>query len=74
MTFPPSPGLIRHPDRHGPFRHDSNRWQVAVLDHQASSCEPCHSWNLLQWHRLGERAKYLEGMYSLFAGALSRKT
>ncbi len=43
-------------------------------DHEMSSCEPCYSWNVFHSWQLGDREKFLEGMYSLFAGALSRKT
>ncbi|MBN1807507.1 MAG: hypothetical protein JW909_00450 [Planctomycetes bacterium] len=64
--------------RHGPqrkfCRHDSNCWQVPVLDHEISSCEPCYSWNVFISHQAADRCNFLEGMYSLFAGSLSRKT
>ncbi len=39
-----------------------------------SSCEPCYSWNVFHSWQLGDRARFLEGMYSLFAGAVSRQT
>jgi len=48
--------------------------QPAVLHHEMSSCEPCYSWNVYHSHQNGDRYRYLEGMYSLFAGALSRGT
>lgn len=64
--------------REGPqkryYRHDSYCWQVPCLDHEMSSCEPCYSWNVFHSWQLGDREKFLEGMYSLFAGSLSRKT
>lgn len=64
--------------REGPQRHyyrrDSYIWQVPCLDHEMSSCEPCYSWNVFHSWQLGDREKFLEGMYSLFAGGLSRKT
>jgi hypothetical protein len=64
--------------REGPqrryYRHDSHAFQVPCLDHEMSSCEPCYSWNVFHSWQLGDREKFLEGMYSLFAGALSRKT
>jgi hypothetical protein len=44
------------------------------LIHEISSCEPCYSWNVYHSHQLGDRQRYLEGMYSLFTGALSRQT
>ncbi|MFN2224159.1 MAG: hypothetical protein ACK2UH_16505, partial [Candidatus Promineifilaceae bacterium] len=39
-----------------------------------SSCEPTYSWNILHSHQLGARDDFLTGMYSLFAGAVSRQT
>ena len=64
--------------REGPqrefYRRDSNCWQVPVLDHEMSSCEPVYSWNIFHSWQLGDRAKFLEGMYSLFAGGLSQQT
>ena len=48
--------------------------QVPYLEHEMSSCEPCYSWNVFHSWQLGDREKFLEGMYSLFAGGLSRKT
>jgi len=64
--------------REGPqtrfYRRFSNCWQTPCLDHEISSCEPCYSWNLFHSHQLGDRAHFLEGLYSLFAGALSRQT
>src|SRR5262249_55582027 len=35
---------------------------------------PTYSWNLFHTHQLGERDRYLAGMYSLFVGGLSRQT
>lgn len=64
--------------REGPqrryFRYDSHLGQVPCLDREMSSCEPCYSWNVFHSWQLGDREKFLEGMLSLFAGALSRKT
>jgi len=64
--------------REGPqakfFRHDSSCWQIPALDHEMSSCEPCYSWNVFFPWQEGDRQRFLEGMYSLFAGSLSRKT
>lgn len=45
-----------------------------VLEHEISTCEPCYSWNVTHSWKLGDRQHYLEGMYSLFAGALSQQT
>jgi hypothetical protein len=64
--------------REGPqrkyYRRDSNFWQVPVLDHEMSSCEPCYSWNVFHTWQAGDRQHFLEGMYSLFAGSCSRQT
>jgi hypothetical protein len=56
------------------YRHDSNCGQVPCLDHELSSCEPCYSWNVFHSWQTGDRLKFLEGMYSLWAGVLSRQT
>ncbi len=45
-----------------------------VLAHEISSCEPCYSWNIVHSWQLGDREKFLEGMYSLFTGAISPQT
>ncbi len=64
--------------REGPqqrfYRRESNCWQVPVLDHEMSSCEPCYSWNIYHSWQLGDREKFLEGMYSIFAGGVSQQT
>ncbi len=64
--------------REGPqwqmYRRNSNCWQVAVLDHEMSSCEPCYSWNLFHTWQMADRARFLEGLYSLFTGSVSRQT
>lgn len=64
--------------REGPprrfYRMDSSPWIVPSLQHEMSSCEPCYSWNVFHSWRQGDRRHFLEGMYSLFAGSLSRKT
>jgi hypothetical protein len=46
----------------------------AVLHHEISSCEPCYSWNIVNSWQTGDRARFLEGMYALFAGAISNQT
>jgi hypothetical protein len=56
------------------YRPDANCWQVPVLNHEMSSCEPCYSWNIFHSWQLGDRDRFLEGMFSVFAGAMSRKT
>jgi hypothetical protein len=52
----------------GPF------YQPPVLVHEMASSECCYSWNIPQAHQSGDRGRFLEGMYSLFTGALSRNT
>ncbi|MFC1537540.1 hypothetical protein ACFL4P_01800 [Gemmatimonadota bacterium] len=66
------------------FRNGPNRkfydhrtgdcWQRPVLIREISSCEPCYSWNVYHSWQLNDRNRYLEGMYSLLSGALSRQT
>ncbi len=46
----------------------------AVLDHEQSSSEPCYSWNMFHNWQLGDRDRYLEGMYGLLVGGLSQDT
>ncbi len=64
--------------REGPprgfYRHDANFTQIGALEHEVSSAEPCYSWNVFHSWQQGDRQHFLEGMYSLFAGAVSRKT
>lgn len=64
--------------REGPnlLLHDfgGHHEQPAVLVHEISSCEPCSSFNIFHSHQLGDRARFLEGMYSMLTGAHSRQT
>ena len=64
--------------REGPpkavFSPESNFFQAQQLVHEASSSELCYSWNIPISLALGDRARFLEGLYSLYAGGLSRKT
>lgn len=55
-------------------RTNSNFMQVGFLNHEMSSCIPGYSWNNFINHELGDRQHFLEGMYSLYAGAISRQT
>jgi hypothetical protein len=65
------------------FRYGPNRdyytpiynciWRPS-LQHEMSTCEPCYSWNIFHSWQLGDRRLFLEGMYSLFVGALSQNT
>ncbi len=48
--------------------------QPPVLVHELSSFEPCYSFNVFHSHQLGDRQHFLEGMYSMLAGAHSRNT
>jgi hypothetical protein len=48
--------------------------QPAVLVHEISSCEPCYSWNIYHSWQLADRERFLEGMYSLITGGMSRQT
>ncbi len=45
-----------------------------ILMREISSCEPCYSWNVFHSWQLGDRKHFLEGLYSLFVGALSQQT
>ena len=44
------------------FRRNADASQVAVVDHEISSCEPCYSWNIFHSWQLGDRPRFLEGM------------
>lgn len=45
-----------------------------ILEREISSCEPIYSWNLWISWAIGDRARFLEGMYSLLAGGHSVQT
>jgi len=45
-----------------------------LLVHEMSTCEPCYSWNVFHTWKLGDRQKFLEGMYSIMVGAQSQNT
>ncbi len=47
---------------------------IPYLQHEMSSWEPCYSWNVFHSHAMGDRHHMLEGMYSLLAGSVSRRT
>lgn len=55
-------------------RYDANPQQVPCLFHEMSSAEPCYSWNVFHTWQLGDRQRFLEGMYSQFAGAIMQET
>ena len=65
--FREGPGRKTYQDNGMPF-------QAPSLQHEISSCEPCYSWVFFHSWQQGDRAKFLEGMYSLFAGASSQQT
>jgi len=44
------------------------------LNYEISTCEPCYSWNIIHSWQLHDRHRFLEGMYSLYMGALSQNT
>ena len=64
--------------REGPdvqlYGYRSNPLARAVLIHEISSCEPCYSWNILHSWQLADRYRFLEGVYSLLAGSVSKQT
>lgn len=64
--------------REGPqvewYRRDAGPWQMPCLDMEMSSCEPGYSWNVYHSHQTRDRRKFLEAMYSHFAGAMSQQT
>ena len=45
-----------------------------ILVYEMSTCEPCYSWNVFHTWKLGDRQKFLEGMYSIMVGANSQNT
>jgi hypothetical protein len=47
--------------------------QKPCLVHEISSCEPCYSWNIDARFLRNELNEFLEGFYSLCAGARSRR-
>ena len=59
--------------REGPqvkyWRFDGCCWQVPVLYHEMSSCEPCYSWNMDVNFLRNDRAHFIEGLFAQFAGA-----
>lgn len=57
-----------------PARKGGNFHQPAVLVRKMSSCEPCYSWNIYHAWQSRDRGRFLEGMYSLITGGMSRQT
>ena len=56
------------------WRPQTSAISRATLRHEIASCEPCYSWNIVNSWATADRAKFLEGMYSLFTGAISPQT
>jgi len=46
----------------------------SLLIHEMATCEPGYSWNVFHTWKLGDRQKFLTGMYSLMVGAQSHNT
>jgi hypothetical protein len=64
--------LTEGPDSAG--NPDWDDWsRPASLRYEMSSLEPCYSWNIYLRFLRGEREKFLEGLYSLAAGSVTRK-
>ncbi|MCX6376770.1 MAG: hypothetical protein NTU88_12180, partial [Armatimonadetes bacterium] len=64
--------------REGPptklYRPYGDLAHVPSLRYEMSSWECCYSWNVYHSWQLGDRQRFLEGMYSQFAGAMSQQT
>jgi len=64
--------------REGPdtqlYGYRSNPLARPILVHEISTCEPCYSWNIFHSWQLADRPRFLEGLYSLFLGSLSKQT
>jgi hypothetical protein len=64
--------LTEGPDSTG--NPDWDDWsRPASLRYEMSSLEPCYSWNIYLRFLRGERERFLEGVYSLAAGSVTRK-
>ncbi len=64
--------------REGPpskmYRPYGDLSHVPSLRYEMSSWECCYSWNVYHTWQLGDRQRFLEGLYSQFAGAISQQT
>ena len=62
--------------REGPqvkyWRFDGCCWQVPILYHEMSSCEPTYSWNMDINFLRNDIKRYIEGLYAQFAGARTK--
>lgn len=64
---------FREGPQHRFVRKFSSCWQVPALVNEMSTCEPCYSWNLFHSFELGDRERFAQGLYSVFAGGASRQ-
>ena len=46
----------------------------SLLIHEMATCEPGYSWNIFHSWKLGDRQKFLTGMYSMLVGPQSQNT
>ena len=64
--------------REGPpskmYRPYGDLSHVPSLRYEMASWECCYSWNVYHTWQLGDRQRFLEGLYSQFAGAMSQQT
>ena len=65
--------LTEGPNANTEFPDWSDFSQPSCLRYEMSSGEPCYSWNIYLRYLRNERLHFLEGFYSLAAGAVSRK-
>jgi len=65
--------LTEGPNANTEFPDWSDFSQPSCLRYEMSSGEPCYSWNIYLRYLRNERLQFLEGFYSLVAGAVSRK-
>ena len=65
--------LTEGPDSNRAYPDWSDYSERPSLPFEMSSVEPCYSWNVYLRFLRNEREKFLEGFYSLAAGAVSRK-
>jgi hypothetical protein len=58
----------------GHFRPFSSEFQLPVLHHEISSCEPVYSWNVFHSYELGDRERFTAGLYGMFAAGGCRQS
>ena len=64
--------LTEGPNANSEFPDWTDFSQPSCLRYEMSSGEPCYSWNIYLRYLRNERLRFLEGFYSLVAGAVSR--